>query len=482
MADQLKYVVYARKYRPQNFEEMIGQKHVVQTIQNAVRNNRIAQAYIFSGMRGIGKTTTARLLAKALNCKHGPTPQPCNECEFCVEINEDRAVDVLEIDGASNRGIDEVRSLREGVKYKPIHSRYKVIIIDEVHMLTREAFNALLKTLEEPPPHTIFIFATTEFHKIPNTIASRCQHFEFKKIPSKDIVNHLLTIAEKENLSISDKGLNLIAQAAEGSVRDAQRLLDQAVAFSGENIDDKELEEILGAISPEVFSQFAKCIMEGKAEGVFPLIEKLIQNGYDLMFFYRGLIQYFRNLLLIKTVSSPQELLFWSEDEIKTLKEEVKMVSAEDLLRYLTTLQDGEQGLKFSSHPRIYLETVLVKLCHYKKLIPLQQIINEIELLKRETKSSSPLNPDLSFSPVEKGEEEETLISPFQRKKKISQSKISKRGTENNNKFNFKEKAELNQKRHKEVDKALQDPQVKTFIDTFKAQIISVKSVNKKKN
>ncbi|MCK4759578.1 MAG: DNA polymerase III subunit gamma/tau, partial [Candidatus Aminicenantes bacterium] len=203
------YLIYARKYRPQTFEEMIGQKPIVRTLQNAIKNNRVAQAYIFSGMRGVGKTTAARILAKALNCQQGPTPTPCNKCEFCKEINEDHSIDVLEIDGASNRGIDDVRSLREGVKYKPIRSRYKVIIIDEVHMLTREAFNALLKTLEEPPPHTVFIFATTEFHKVPATIVSRCQHFEFKKISQKEIIKHLIDITQKEKIEVSSYGLNL---------------------------------------------------------------------------------------------------------------------------------------------------------------------------------------------------------------------------------------------------------------------------------
>ncbi|MCK4644711.1 MAG: DNA polymerase III subunit gamma/tau, partial [Candidatus Aminicenantes bacterium] len=240
------YLIYARKYRPKTFEEMIGQKTVVQTLQNAIKNDRVSQAYIFSGMRGIGKTTAARILAKALNCQNGPTPTPCNKCEFCKEVNEDHSVDVIEIDGASNRGIDEVRALREGVKYRPIHCRHKVIIIDEVHMLTREAFNALLKTLEEPPPHTVFIFATTEFHKVPATITSRCQHFEFKKISQKEIINHLLDITKKENITISPSGLNLIAEASDGSLRDAQSLLDQAVAFSGEVINDEDLKEILG--------------------------------------------------------------------------------------------------------------------------------------------------------------------------------------------------------------------------------------------
>jgi len=280
------YLIYARKYRPKTFEEMIGQKPIVQTLQNAIKNNRVAQAYIFSGMRGVGKTTAARILAKALNCQSGPTATPCNKCEFCKEINEDHSVDVLEIDGASNRGIDEVRSLREGVKYRPIHSRYKVIIIDEVHMLTREAFNALLKTLEEPPPHTVFIFATTEFHKVPATIVSRCQHFEFKKISQKDIINHLVDITQKENIKVSSYGLNLIAEAADGSLRDAQSLLDKAVAFSGEIISDEDLKEVLGTISKEILFAFSGAVLGQKPEEIFPLVEKVIELGYDIRFLY----------------------------------------------------------------------------------------------------------------------------------------------------------------------------------------------------
>ena len=218
----MSYVILARKYRPKTFEEVVGQKPIVQTLQNAIKAGRIGQAYIFAGMRGTGKTTVARILAKALNCQHGPTPTPCNVCEFCTEINEDSSVDVLEIDGASSRSVEDVGPIRDTAKYKPIHSRYKIIYIDEVHMLTTHAFNALLKTLEEPPERTVFIFATTEFHKVPSTITSRCQHFDFKKISQKEIINHLLAITRKENFTISSTGLSLIAQAAEGSLRDAQ--------------------------------------------------------------------------------------------------------------------------------------------------------------------------------------------------------------------------------------------------------------------
>ena len=384
----MSYLIYARKYRPKTFEEMVGQKPIVQTLQNAIKNNRVAQAYIFSGMRGVGKTTVARILAKALNCQYGPTPTPCNKCEFCTSINEDRSVDVLEIDGASNRGIEEIRSLREGVKYRPIQTRYKVIIIDEVHMLTREAFNALLKTLEEPPEKTVFIFATTEFHKVPATIVSRCQHFEFKKISQKEIINHLLEISQKENLIISSYGLNLIAEAADGSLRDAQSLLDQAVAFSGENVNDEDLKEIFGSISKDILLECSAVILEQKPGQVFTLVEKIIEKGYDLRFFYKEVIQHFRNLLLVKSVRSPEELLPLNKEELAQLKKEAEKASAEEILRYLSALQQGEQGLRYSSHPQIYLETILTKLCHFKKIIPLKDLIEEVEKIRKETANS----------------------------------------------------------------------------------------------
>ena len=400
------YLIYARKYRPKTFDEMIGQKAVVQTLKNAIKNNRVAQAYIFSGMRGVGKTTAARIFAKALNCQHGPTPTPCNKCEFCKSVDEDRSIDVLEIDGASNRGIEEVRSLREGVKYKPIHSRNKVIIIDEVHMLTREAFNALLKTLEEPPSHTVFIFATTEFHKVPATIISRCQHFEFKKISQRDIVNHLLDITQKEKIEISSAGLNLIAEAADGSLRDAQSLLDQAVAFSGEVINDEDLKEILGTISREILFGFSSMIMEEKADSVFSLVDKLIERGYDLRYFYKELIQHFRNLLLVKSIEGPQEIIPLNEEEINNLKKEAQKASAEEILRYLSVLQQGEPGLKYSSHPRIYLEVLLVKLCHFKKLTSVADIIKELENLKGEISTKTHQNAGLEVeSQVEEKKE-----------------------------------------------------------------------------
>ncbi|MFQ6082353.1 MAG: DNA polymerase III subunit gamma/tau [Candidatus Aminicenantia bacterium] len=382
----MSYLVLARKYRPLTFDQVIGQKPVVQTLKNAILHNRVAHAYLFSGMRGVGKTTVARILAKALNCQSGPTPNPCNQCDSCISINEDRAVDVLEIDGASNRGIDEVRALREGVRYKPIQSRYRVVIIDEVHMLTTEAFNALLKTLEEPPSHTIFIFATTEYHKVPATILSRCQHFEFKKISQKEIIDHLNYIANQEKIKVSPFGMNLITQQSEGSLRDAQSLLDQAIAFSGEEVKDEDLKEILGLLDRQLLYSFSEAIIDEKPEKIFSLVEEIINSGYDLRYFYKELIQHFRNLLLVKSIKNPIEIFELNREELDQLKKEASKIEEEDIFRYLTTLQQAEPGLKYSSHPRIYLETVLLRLIHLKKLVPLKTIIQELEKLKEEVK------------------------------------------------------------------------------------------------
>jgi len=462
------YLIYARKYRPQTFEEMIGQKPIVQTLQNAIKNNRVAQAYIFSGMRGVGKTTAARILAKALNCHSGPTATPCNKCEFCKEINEDRSVDVLEIDGASNRGIDEVRSLREGVKYRPIHSRYKVIIIDEVHMLTREAFNALLKTLEEPPPHTVFIFATTEFHKVPATIISRCQHFEFKKISQKDIINHLVDITQKENIKVSSYGLNLIAEAADGSLRDAQSLLDKAVAFSGEIISDEDLKEVLGTISKDILFAFSGAVLGQKPEEIFPLVEKVIELGYDLRFFYKELIQHFRNLLLVRSIKKPQDLLPLNEEDINDLMKEAEHASREELLRYLVVLQQGEQELKFSSHPRIYLEVFLVKLSHFKKIADLKDIVRDLEEIKKEIKAPSgktfSRNIPNDTPPLENRAQDKKGSGsvPPAGERKLSPGIGEEKG-----------------KREREIEMAMKDPSVQSFMNTFKARVLSIKPVER---
>jgi DNA polymerase-3 subunit gamma/tau len=467
---------------------MIGQKGVKQTLQNAIRNQRVAQAYIFSGTRGVGKTTAARILAKALNCKEGPTPTPCNVCDFCIEINEDRSVDVIEIDGASNTGVDDVRSLREGVQYKPIHCRTKVIIIDEIHMLSKPAFNALLKTLEEPPPNTVFVFATTEFQKIPATIVSRCQHFEFKRIPHAEIFEHLRRIAEAEGITISDPGLTLIAEAAEGSLRDAQSLLDQAVAFSGDQVQDEDLKEILGTISRDLLFQCSSAILEEKADLVFALVEKIIDSGHDLRTFHEELIQHFRNLLLARSVKNPEELLPYTREDIQKLRDEAVKGEPEDLLRYLLSLQQGEQGLKFSSHPRIYLETMLFKLCHYRRLTPLTELLKQVEegmgglVPERRGRPSDaerkprPARADAypePKAPVPKAATAPEPPPPVSPHREAEQSiPLSE---ENDKPAEAQERPpDSRVESGSPADEVLKDPAVVNFMQTFKAQILSV--------
>ncbi len=399
----MSYEIFARKYRPWKFEEVVGQLSVVRTIQNAISSGRIAQAYLFSGVRGTGKTTVARILAKALNCVNGPTPHPCPDkehpCQFCKAIHEGSAIDVLEIDGASNRQVDDIEPIREMVKYKPVYTRTKVLIIDEVHMLSTHAFNALLKTLEEPPANTVFIFATTEFNKVPATIVSRCQHFEFRKISHKDIINHLMEITKKEGITITPAGLALIAEAADGSMRDAQSLLDQAVAFSGENIGDEDLKTILGTVGQDVLMHFSSAVLDEKPDEVFAHVESVVAAGYDLRFVFGKLIEHFRALLLVRSVERPEDLLAVSPEGLEALRAEASKASLEDLLRYLLALQQAEPGLKYSAMPRIYLEAFLVKLCHFRKIVPLRELIKDVESLK-EAPHRAPTGPS---GPAPKG-------------------------------------------------------------------------------
>jgi len=389
----MSYEIFARKYRPWKFEEVVGQLSVVRTIQNAIASGRIAQAYLFSGVRGTGKTTVARILAKALNCANGPTAHPCPDrdhpCQFCKAIHEANAIDVLEIDGASNRQVDDIEPIREMVKYKPAYTRTKVLIIDEVHMLSTHAFNALLKTLEEPPPNTVFIFATTEFNKVPATIVSRCQHFEFRKISHKDIINHLMEIAKKEGITITPAGLALVAEAADGSMRDAQSLLDQAVAFSGENIGDEDLKTILGTIGQDVLLRFSSAILDEKPGQIFGLVENIVAAGYDLRFVFGKLIEHFRALLVVRSVERPEDLLAVSPEGLAALRTEADKGSPEDLLRYLLALQQAEAGLRYSALPRIYFEAFLVKLCHFRKIVPLRDLIKDVESLKEIPRGTS---------------------------------------------------------------------------------------------
>jgi len=508
------YQILARKYRPQTFDEVVGQRTVVQTLRNALDSGRLAQAYIFSGMRGVGKTTVARILAKALNCVHGPTSNPCNVCPSCVAIREDRSVDVLEIDGASNRKVEEIGPIRDTAQVKPLQSRFKVIIIDEVHMLSTTAFNALLKTLEEPPASTVFIFATTEFHKVPATIVSRCQHFEFRRLSPKDIQDHLLFIAEKEKIALSRFGAQLIAEAADGSLRDAESLLDKAVAFGGPEVKEEQLKEILGLVPRETLYEASQIILEGKTEKVFTFIHKILTQGYDLRLFYEQVVQHFRNLLLIKTLQTDTELLSQTPEELRYLEREAEKASAIDLLRYLQTLLQAEAGLKYTSHPQIYLETLFIKLSHLPHLVSLKEIFSSLEEGKvrtfLETSSFSPVESSLSTTKVNV-KAESTTRPPLETKPGLAEEvvlaestvgktpgygeikapttflgaeeKQDKKEDGEETRSGFPEKGRPRTKLDlTEKEAVLSNPTIQTFMSLFQARVVSIDSIPKPEN
>ena len=336
------YTVFARKYRPQNFDDVIGQEHCTTTLKNAISKGTIAHAYIFAGPRGVGKTTTARILSKALNCNSGSTPNPCNKCTNCKEIMQGNSLDVLEIDGASNRGIDEVRTLRENARYVPSSSRYKIYIIDEVHMLTKEAFNALLKTLEEPPSHIVFIFATTHPQKVPQTILSRCQRFNFRRISLEDIINTLKYIIEKEDVKIEEKALILIAKKADGALRDAEGMLDQLASYSDAIIKEEDVRNVLGLPGEDVFFDMQSYIINGKTKEILTLIQQLTESGISSEEILTGFIEHLRSVLLVSTNINVGIL---DEEKEKYTKASSKL-TANVILRIMRFLLEAKKEMR----------------------------------------------------------------------------------------------------------------------------------------
>ncbi|MDP3092884.1 MAG: DNA polymerase III subunit gamma/tau [Nitrospira sp.] len=358
------YQVSARKYRPGTFDDVVGQSHVVQTLMNAVDTKRIAHAYLFSGTRGVGKTTVARILAKALNCEQGPTGHPCNTCVNCVEITQGTSVDVMEIDGASNTSVDDVREIRENVKFSPFRGHYRVYIIDEVHMLSNSAFNALLKTLEEPPSHVVFIFATTEIHKIPATIMSRCQHYNFRRIARQEIIDRLRHVATQDGMTIEDRSFTALARASEGSMRDGLSLLDQAVAFGGKTIAHADLEVLLGAVPQELVQGMSAAILSQDSPAALAILANLLDQGHDLKAFCSDVVEHLRNLLVASVVSAGPELrglIEATEEDIHQLALEAKKLTPEQLQELLTIFSQAEDSLRYSAHPRFVLEAAAVR-------------------------------------------------------------------------------------------------------------------------
>ncbi len=369
------YQVIARKYRPQSFGELIGQEHVRTTLENAIAQQRIAHGYILSGQRGTGKTTVARILARCLNCIQGPTATPCGVCSSCLEIAQGNSMDVIEIDAASNRGINEMRELRENVRFRPARDRYKVFIVDEAHQITSEAFNALLKTLEEPPEWVVFILCTTEAHKIPTTIASRCQQFSFRSVDFEEVLQRMREICVKEGIEADTEVLSVLAQAGEGSVRDSLSALDQAIACCGVKLDAAEVRGLLGMFSLDSLHEVTKALAAQDSRRMLDLVLELDRNGRNLQHFCRELARYFRNLLVAKVAGANTRLIAASPSEQERLVEIAAGFSEEDLTRYLQLTLDLFKDLQFSLQPRLHLEIGLLRLVQAGKLLPIEEAL-----------------------------------------------------------------------------------------------------------
>ena len=369
------YQVIARKYRPQNFGELIGQEHVKTTLENAITQRRIAHGYIFSGQRGTGKTTVARILARCLNCEQGPTPTPCGKCASCLEIAAGSSMDVIEIEEPSNRGINEIRELRENVRFRPARDRYKVFIVDEAHQITSEAFNALLKTLEEPPEWVVFVLCTTEAHKIPSTIVSRCQQFSFRSVDFAELVARMEWIIAQEGIAADPEVLSVLAQAGEGSVRDSLSALDQAIACCGTKLDAAEVRGLLGMFSLDSLGQVAAALVSGESQRMLEVVAELESNGRSLQHFSRELARYFRNLLVVKIAKGATRLVAASPAEQQKLGETAAQFSEEDLTRYLQLGLDLFRDLQSSLQPRLHLEIGLLRMVYAGKLQSIEEAL-----------------------------------------------------------------------------------------------------------
>ena len=372
-----------RAYRPQNFEDVVGQEHIIRTLKNQIENNNVGHAYLFSGTRGTGKTSTAKIFARAVNCENSTNQEPCNECEVCKDILNDNIMDVVEIDAASNNSVDDIRELRENVKYSPTKAKYKVYIIDEVHMLSQGAFNALLKTLEEPPSYIIFILATTEPHKIPATILSRCQRFDFKRVTVKDMTARMQKICNEENIIVEDKALNLVARNSQGALRDALSILDQCISFGDNKIEYKDVVELLGTVNVEQLFDLAKCIIEQDTRQSLQILNEFVIWGKDIRNLINDLIDHFRNLMVCKVSSDLEEIISLPEETIEQLKLQAKYVDINDLIRILNILSTTQDQMRSSSNPRILAEVTMMKIAQPMFDESKEALIKRIENLEK---------------------------------------------------------------------------------------------------
>lgn len=388
----MSYTALYRKFRPNTFEDVKGQEHIVTTLKNQIQAERIGHAFLFCGTRGTGKTTVAKILARAVNCEHPVNGSPCNECATCKAIMAGTSMNVIEIDAASNNGVDNIREIREEVAYRPTQGKYKVYIIDEVHMLSTGAFNALLKTLEEPPSYVIFILATTEAHKIPVTILSRCQRYDFHRISIDTIAGRLQELMDKEGVQAEEKALRYVAKAGDGSMRDALSLLDQCIAFYlGQELTYDKVLEILGTVDTEVFSKLLGQVLAGNITGCIHMLEELIAGGKELTQFVADFTWYMRNLLLVKTSGDAEEVLDVSSENLKALKEESQMVDTDTLMRYIRVLSELSNQLRYASQKRVMVEIGLIKLCKPAMETNLDSVLDRIRILEEKMEQGIPV-------------------------------------------------------------------------------------------
>ncbi len=414
----MSYQVLARKYRPQKFSDVIGQEHVTRTLQNAIEQQRIAHGYIFSGHRGIGKTTIARILAMALNCrgKDGkadkPQPEPCGVCDSCTEIRAGGAVDVIEIDAATNRGIDEIRELRDAARYRPARDRYKIYILDEAHQITDAAFNALLKTLEEPPGHVIFMMATTAPEDIPQTIRSRCQHFSFHAVRFDDIVGQLRDIAKKEKIKADEDALAILAEAGDGSMRDALSIMDQAIACCGEKLTAEIVRGLVGAVPSETLEQMMTAVEKNSSEDILRQLDRLLVEGQNPTHFARQMVRFLRNAMVAKVAGKDSPLLQISTDERQRVGRVAAMFSEEDLTRFLNILLRTHGDVSYKQDQRFHLELGLLKMVHAQRLLPVEQILSGVGFEQTKSASSS---PSRTAPPIRSSEPPRTAASSYPR-------------------------------------------------------------------
>lgn len=390
------YEVLARKWRPQTFGEVVGQRHVTQTLQNALARNRLASVYLFTGPRGVGKTTTARLLAKALNCEQGPTAEPCNACSICQEIARGAALDVLEIDGATYTGIDNVRELQEGLAYRPARGRYRVCIIDEVHRLSMNAFDALLKTFEEPPPHAVFVLASTEPQKIPATIRSRAQHYEFRRVAPDVMREKLAAIAAAEAIDLPAAALGAIVRAADGSLRDAQTILDQVVAYSGPRVAVEDVEAVLGLVDAEVVTRATHALLERDGAGLLRLVGDLYTAGLDLASFRAALAEHLRDLLVVKVCAEPGALLELAQADRETLAAQSARATPQEIEAWLRFLAEAEVEMRRASVPRYALELALVRMVDVVPVMGLGEIVERLAAMEGRLGVAEPAMPPVA--------------------------------------------------------------------------------------